>query len=315
VSTAARGARGEGRASELFFVHVGSFVAVIVYFALHASAGAPEEAVRIALPVALAVMTAYAVAAHRRHHLKQFDFGLWTMFALGTLAVLAGSERALYWFANYSAAILFTTLGLVATLPLLFGPEPFTVHFARRGTPAWQQKTREFAIINRIITIYFALLFFAGAASAAWAPHDFRFSVLFPNLLVFVAGLPSQLWIPPLYLKLVRPHPPETLEAAIMGMPLTFDAKAARGAEATIQFQVSGPDAGSYTLRVDDRGCQSFEGAAPAPDLTISTPDSVWLQIARGELDAAQALVEQQYRVEGETGILLRLAEWFPRGR
>ena len=101
--------RQTGRASELFFVHLGSFLAVAVYFALHGLAGVPETAVRIALPVALAVMSGYMLAAHRRRLLKQFDFGLWTMFALGTIAVLGGSESALFLFANYSPAILFTT--------------------------------------------------------------------------------------------------------------------------------------------------------------------------------------------------------------
>ena len=34
---------------EAFYVHVGSFVAVIIYFVLHATAGPPEQAIRIAL--------------------------------------------------------------------------------------------------------------------------------------------------------------------------------------------------------------------------------------------------------------------------
>ena len=106
-----------GHGSEFFFVHVGSFVAVIVYFVLHGVLDPPEQAVRIALPSALLVMSGYMLAAHRRRLLKHFDFGLWTMFALGTIAVLGGWERARLLFAEYSAAILFTTLGLVAAVP------------------------------------------------------------------------------------------------------------------------------------------------------------------------------------------------------
>jgi putative sterol carrier protein len=306
--------RRAGRGAEAFFVHVGSFVAVVVYFVLHGAAGAPEQAVRIALPSAWAVMTGYVLAAHRRRLLKQFDFGLWTMFALGTITVLGGSELASSLFATYSVAILFVTLGLVAVLPLLLGLEPFTMYFARRGTPAWQQKTREFVIINCIITAYFAVLFFTGAFLAAWSPHDLRFTLLYPNLLVFVAGLPSQLWIPPLYFRLFRPGPPETVEVAIMGMPMRFDADAAAGVEVMIQFRVSGADGGSYYLRVADGSCESFEGTAPAPDLTIDTPDTVWLRIARGELDGAQALGQQLYSIEGDAAILLRLGGWFPAG-
>jgi hypothetical protein len=149
---------------EPFFVHVGSFVAVIVYFVVHGMASDPAEGVRIALPVALVVMSGYMWVARRRRLLKQFDFGLWSMFAVGTATVLGGCEGARFLFANYSVAILFCTLGLVAVVPPLVGREPFTVFFARRGTPAWQQKTRDFVIINWIITAWFAVLFAAAAA-------------------------------------------------------------------------------------------------------------------------------------------------------
>jgi putative sterol carrier protein len=300
---------------EAFFVHVGSFVAVMVYFVILGFSSDPEAGVRTALPVALAVMSGYALAAYRVRLLKYFDIGLWSMFALGTATVLGGSEFARALFANYSVAILFSTLGLVAVVPLLLGIEPFTTFFARRGTPAWQQKTRDFVIINRIITVWFAVLFGGAAALAAWAPHDVWFSFVYPNLLVFVAGLPSQLWLPPLYLRLVGPHPPEAVDAAILGMPLTFDAKAAADAEATIQFRVGGHDGGDFWLRVADGKCQSSEGVAASPDLTIDAPSSVWLRIARGELDGARALLDQQYSIEGDGAILMRLGEWFPSRR
>ena len=194
---------------EPFFVHVGSFVAVMVYFVILGRASDPAAGVRTALPVALAVMTGYMLAAHRVRLLKHFDIGLWSMFAVGTATVLGGSEGARTLFASYSAAILFTTLALVAVVPLLLGREPFTVFFARRGTPAWQQKTRDFVVINQIITVWFAVIFATAAGLAAWDPHDTRFAIIFPNLLVFVVGLPSQLWLPPLYLRLFGPHPPE----------------------------------------------------------------------------------------------------------
>ena len=300
---------------EPFFVHLGSFVAVIVYFVLLGRASDPRAGVRLALPVALAVMSVYILVAHRVRLLKQFDSGLWSMFFLGTLAVLAGSENALDLFAEYSPAILFVTLGMVAGVPLLLGREPFTVFFARRGTPAWQQKTRDFVVINRVITTWFAVLFLVAATLVVQAPHDFLFSTVYPNLLIFTVGIPSQFVIPPLYLRLVGPSPPENVETAIMGMPLTFDAKAAPDIQATIQFHVSGEDTGDYWVRVADGTCESAEGEAPAPDLVINTPGSVWLGIARGEIDPAEALLGQQYSIEGDGAILLRFSEWFPGRR
>jgi hypothetical protein len=299
---------------EPFFVHVGSFVAVIVYFAVLGRASDPAEGVRMALPLATAVMSGYMLMAHRIRLLKHFDFGLWSMFAVGSAAVWSGWEGARFLFPNYSAAILFCTLALVAAVPPLVGREPFTVFFARRSTPVWQQKTRDFVVINRVITAWFAVLFAAAAAMAAWAPHDVRFTFVYPNLLIFVAGLPSQLWLPPLYLRLFGPHPPETVETAILGMTLVFDAKAAGDARATIQFRVSGADGGDFWLRVADGACEGFEGRTDSPDLTIDTPSSVWLRIVRGELDAAQALLDGHYSIEGDGSILPRFGDWFRSG-
>ena len=234
---------------------------------------------------------------------------------MGAYSPAAARVSARSLFADYSAAILFFTLGMVALVPLLLGREPFTVFFARRGTPAWQHKTRDFVIINQVITAWFALLFLAAMALAIWAPHDLRFVFVYPNLLIFGAGLPSQFWIPPLYLRLFGPHPPETVETAILGMPMTFDAKAAGDARATIQFHVSGAGGGDFRLRVADGACESSEGEEASPDLVIRTPASVWLGIARGELDPAQALLDQRYSIDGDTSILLRFGDWFPRRR
>jgi len=297
---------------EAFFVHVGSFVAVIVYFVTLGRAADPETGVDVALPVALAVMTGYMLLAQRARLLKQFDFGLWTMFAAGTVAVHGGSESARSLFATYSPAILFCTLAAVALTPLLLGREPFTVFFARRGTPAWQQKTRDFVVINRVIACWFGVLFLTAAALVAWAPHDFLFSIVYPNLLIFVIGMPTQLWFPPLYLRTFGPQPPESVETAILGMPLTFGAQAAGDARATIQFRVSGDGGGDYWMRVAEGACESSEGEAPASDLGIHTPSTVWLGIARGEIDPGQALLDQQYSIEGDSGILLSFGKWFP---
>ncbi|MBI3796356.1 MAG: SCP2 sterol-binding domain-containing protein [Deltaproteobacteria bacterium] len=304
-----------GRLARIFFMHIGSFVAVIVYFQLCERAAYTPAGVRFALLVGLTLMSGYSVLAHRCRELKQFDFGLLAMFVLGTLGVYAGMDSVLFLFQHYSATILFVTLGLVALIPLLLGRETFTYYFARRQTPPWQQKLSEFSAINQLMTGYWALLFLIAAGLAIYSPYDWRFTVLYPNLLIFVVGIPASLWLPPLYLKLFPPGLPQTIEPLLMGMPFTFDRKAAGDTQATLQFRVSGTEAGNYYLRVAGGKCESFAGTAPAPDLTLHTPDTVWLRIARGELDGAQAFQEGLYRVEGDFSLLTKLAEWFPPRR
>jgi putative sterol carrier protein len=100
-----------------------------------------------------------------------------------------------------------------------------------------------------------------------------------------------------------------------MGMPMVFDRNAARDTRASIQFRVSGSEPGDYYLDIARGRCRSFEGVAPAADLTVYTPDTVWMRIARGELDGERALREGLYRAEGDFALLSKIPEWFPKRR
>jgi putative sterol carrier protein len=301
------------RITRFFFMHLGSLVAVIVYFHLCQTSGYTPEGVRAALLTALVVKSGYMALAYWQGEHKHFDFGIWTMFAIGTAAAYLGIEPVFGVFRRYSPAILFTTLGLTAVVPPLLGREPFTYYFARRQIPRWQLKTREFYVVSRVMTGYWAIIFFAAAGLCLYAPRDPRFTFVFPNLLVFLVGIPAQWWLPPLFFRLFPPKLPRSIEPLIMGMPMTFNAKAAADARAAIQFRVTGTDPGLYWLRIGGGKCESFEGVTDRPDLTVHTPDAVWVQIIHGELDGARALADGLYRVEGDALILAKMSQWFTR--
>lgn len=311
---AAQAATVSTRLSQFFFMHLGSFVAVFVYFHVRSQTGFSIDGVPSALLTGLGVMSGYIALAFVMGELKQFDFGLWLMFAFGTVASYTGIDTILRFFQWYSSAILFATLGLVALIPLLLGRETFTYYFARKQTPGWQQQLPTFADINRFMTAFWVGIFFISAGLAAYAPTDWRFTALYPNALIFLVGIPAGFWLPPLYLKIFPMELPQRVEPLIMGLPFAFNRAAARDARATIQFTVSGVEAGQYYIKVDNGKCQSFEGRAPAPDLTIHTPDKVWRRVARGELDGAQAFQEGLYTAEGDLSVLLKLQEWFSKG-
>jgi SCP-2 sterol transfer family len=298
--------------ARFFYMHVGSFVAIVVYGIALARSGGSVEGVYHALLVAFAVESIYVVLAARRRELKYADHCLWAVFALGTLLASAGVGRVIFIFQNYSAALFFGTFALMAVGPLLLGRETFTYYYARRQTPRWQQNLPMFHRLNRLIAGFWTVIFVTASLLAASAPHDWRFAVLYPNLLVFVVGIPAPFWLTPLYLRLFPPALPETVEPLIMGMPFAFDARAARDADASIQFRVTGSQAGDYYLRIARGKCESFEGRTEVPDVTIHTPDTVWVQIVHGRLDRARALDQGLYRVEGDLSILAQMSQWFP---
>lgn len=303
------------RPLRFFFMHLGTLVAVVVYFVVAGRGGYTLEAFATASWTALLVHTGYAALAWWQGEYKQLDAGVWLLFAIGSAAAAGGVMPVLLLYQRYSPALLFVAFGLTALVPLLLGREPFTAYFARRQLPRWQVGLPDTDAIGRWVAAWWALVFFAAAALCAWSPLDWRFTMLWPNLLVFLVGMPAPAWITPLYFRFHAPTPPERIEPLLMSMPFAFDAKAAGAARAQVQFRVSGDDAGAWWIRVGDGRCASFEGTAPAPDLTIDTPDHVWLRIVRGELDGGSALMNRLYTVEGDATILARLPQWFRTNR
>ena len=299
------------RVAQFFFMHLGTLVCLVVYFQVFGRGGYTEAALLRALPIGLAVTTAYGALAWSQGYLKHFDIGVWIMFAIGTLAGTAGITPVIGFFHLYSPAIVFVTLAVTAVLPLVLGRETFIYYYARRQVPAWQMKTPEFHAVSRVMTAYWIVLFVIAAALCFASPLDPRFTFLYPNAIVVFLGLTSSYWLPPLYFRLFPAGLPASIEPLVMGMPFVFDAKAGRDVRADIQFVVSGSEPGSYYLRIADGKCRSVEGTAPRADLTLYTPGNVWLQIARGELDGGKALAEGLYRAEGDLGLLVRMGELF----
>src|SRR5438132_105021 len=174
--------------ARFFFMQIGSFVPVFVYFYLCGTAFT-ADGVRHALLVALVVDSAYIALAWSQGEVKEFDAGIWTLLATGTLATRAGVETVLRLYQRYSPTLLFVALGLTALIPLVLGRETFTYYYARRQLPRWQLKVPEFHDVSRALTAYWALLFFTAAGLAAWAPTDWHFTFLYPNLMIFGIGM------------------------------------------------------------------------------------------------------------------------------
>ena len=111
--------------------------------------------------------------------------------------------------------------------------------------------------------------------------------------------------------RIVKPPDNLTCRDAIRGMPLAFNARAARGLRAVIQFRITGAEPGDYYLRIADGECLFHEGVFPAPDVSIHARSDIWLAIAHGKLDGTLAYLMRRYRVEGDVLLLMRLKSLF----
>jgi putative sterol carrier protein len=98
------------------------------------------------------------------------------------------------------------------------------------------------------------------------------------------------------------------------GMAERFNPTQASNLSAVIQFKVTGSEKPVfYQLHITEGRCLFQEGSAAAPDVTVITPDRVWLAIARDELDGTTALMEGKYTYEGDLKLLMRMDSLFPK--
>ncbi len=79
-----------------------------------------------------------------------------------------------------------------------------------------------------------------------------------------------------------------------------------RGLTASYRFDVEG--AGSWRVEVDDGAVAVSESDGPA-DCVIAAPEDLFLRIVRGKQSPMGAFLMGKIRVEGDTGLAMRLKD------
>ncbi len=103
----------------------------------------------------------------------------------------------------------------------------------------------------------------------------------------------------------------EDMRLLLRGMAATFNSRAAGDLKATIQFEVTGNQAGNWFFSIENGKCTYNEGKADSPTLTVKTLSQIWLAIANKEIDGQQAFMEGKYTVQGDMGLLMRMKTLF----
>jgi multimeric flavodoxin WrbA/putative sterol carrier protein len=103
----------------------------------------------------------------------------------------------------------------------------------------------------------------------------------------------------------------EDMRLLLRGMAATFNSQAAGDLKATVQFEVTGRQAGDWFLSIENGKCTYQEGKVEAPNLAIKTPSEVWLAVANKEMDGQQAFMEGKYTATGDMSLLMRMKTLF----
>jgi putative sterol carrier protein len=95
-------------------------------------------------------------------------------------------------------------------------------------------------------------------------------------------------------------------------LPSHFRPEAAAGVNAVYQFDLSGDEGGQYQLHIADRSCRVCAGVHPSPNVTLSMAGKDCVAVLEGRLSGVSALLSGRLKIDGDLGLAMRLAAFFP---
>jgi len=98
----------------------------------------------------------------------------------------------------------------------------------------------------------------------------------------------------------------------------TFDAMAGRfradkaaGVNATIQYDISGDQGGTWHAVIKDGACAVNAGAAASPNLTLGMSAQDWLDMVGGKLSGQMAFMSGKLKLKGDMGLAMKIGGLF----
>lgn len=91
-----------------------------------------------------------------------------------------------------------------------------------------------------------------------------------------------------------------------------FNPAAAGSMNKTLQWNITGDEAGKYALKIANGTCELIKGGVEKPDMTLTVADKDWLAIADGKLDAMNAFATGKLKLAGDMMLAMKVQQLFP---
>ena len=95
------------------------------------------------------------------------------------------------------------------------------------------------------------------------------------------------------------------------GMRGSFAANRAKGVHARFQFDLSGPNGGSWWIEVNDGKCKFGRGRIQNPGVTFIATDRDWVALSNGKLPGLWAYMTGRLKIHGDQKLARELDELF----
>lgn len=96
-------------------------------------------------------------------------------------------------------------------------------------------------------------------------------------------------------------------------MPKNFNAEAAKGMNAVIQFKLSGDNGGTWHAIIKDGTCEVKQGEADSPNMTLSMDAKDYVDMSLGKLNGQMAFMSGKLKISGDMGLAMKMQNLFRR--
>src|SRR5215510_10046603 len=96
-------------------------------------------------------------------------------------------------------------------------------------------------------------------------------------------------------------------------MPGQLDANAAKGVNATIQFNLSGDNGGQWYVTIKDGTASVSEGTAPSANMTMTMAANDYVDMTTGKLNGQMAFMSGKLKISGDMGLAMKMQTLFRR--
>ena len=106
-----------------------------------------------------------------------------------------------------------------------------------------------------------------------------------------------------------------TIAEIFEAMPSVFNPAAAAGMTKTLQWNITGDQAGKWAFKIVNGQGEVIPGGVEKPDVTFTVSDKDWLAITEGKLDAMNAFMTGKLKVTGDMMLAMKVPNLFPTRR
>jgi putative sterol carrier protein len=105
-----------------------------------------------------------------------------------------------------------------------------------------------------------------------------------------------------------------TVKDIFKEMPNRFNADAAKGMDAVIQFNLTGDDAGQYHAVIKDGTLEVKEGTHEKPNMTMTMAGKDYVDLTLGKLNGQMAFMQGKLKIAGDMGLAMKMQTLFRNG-